>query len=166
MKFSQETINILKHFATINPGMSFESGNEILSCAINKTVRGIVTINETIPKDFAISNLSQFLSAVSFFEEPEIEFKDDHILIASADGLQTMKYNYSDPLLVKQDNRRLKNIDNLKIIVEFALTKEILAKLNKACAVIQCTDICIFNEGNTLYVSCKDKKNLVDPGSP
>lgn len=159
MKFSTETINVLKHFASLNPGLIFTEGSDVLSQTINKTIRAEVQIDEHIPKEFAVSNLTQFINTMTILDDPEVEFKEDHLEITDSSGLQSIKYHYSNPVLVKQDNKKFKGLANLKITSEFMLPKEILAKANKVCGVIGCNDICFFNEGKTLYIACQDKKD-------
>ena len=48
MKFSNESIGILKNFATINPSIIFKPGSVVRTISPQKTVMAAATISETI----------------------------------------------------------------------------------------------------------------------
>jgi len=82
MKISENTLSILKNFATINPSLSVKAGNVLSTISPQKTIFAKATIDDSFPKDFAVYEVSKFLGAMSLFGDPEIEFFDDHMKIS------------------------------------------------------------------------------------
>lgn len=69
MKFTKETLNILKNFSTINSSIFLSKGNFIMTRAINGTVYAEAKIPDTIDADVAIYDLNTFLSVLSLVGE-------------------------------------------------------------------------------------------------
>lgn len=146
MKLSNDTLNILKHAASINPGIIIDAGSDLFSMHETKTVRMQATVNETFPRQFAIMNLNQFLNVLSLFENPELNFEEDHVVITADTSSQKMTYYYSDPDIIKQSNKKLKT--EIDYEYEFDISREDFTKLNKAAATIGVDDICVYNKDN------------------
>lgn len=83
MKFTKETLNILKNFSTINSSIMLNKGNFIMTRALNGTVYAEATIPDAIDADVAIYDLNTFLSVLSLVgESAEINLdKDENIEI-------------------------------------------------------------------------------------
>ncbi len=86
MKFSNETIQILKNFATINPNMIFKQGDILATINSAKSIFARVKIQETIPQEFAIYELNSLLQILSFAEDQEIEFGDKSLSVKNDMG--------------------------------------------------------------------------------
>lgn len=156
MKISVETMNLLKHAATINTGIIIDPGNMIYSMHESRTVRMQATVTETFPQEFALINLNQFLNTVNLVDDPELTFKGDHVEIVSPNGTQRLKYYFSDPEVIQQSNKQLKA--DVSYELQFSITKEQLNGLNKAAATIGADDVCVFNRGADIYISALDKR--------
>ena len=98
MKLETRTMQILKNFAMINPSMLFREGEVQSTIAAQKTILARTTLKETIPKEFAIFDLSRFIGMLSLFSEPELEFSDTRVLVSQ--GRQKVEYTFADPELV------------------------------------------------------------------
>ena len=156
MKISHETIAILKHCATINPGIIIDKDSNILfSLHESKTVRLQAQVQETFPVQIALINLNQFLNSLSLFQDPELEFMEESVFITGNNG-QKIQYYYSDPAVIQQSNKQLKA--EIPYEFEFNISKEDLAQLNKASAIIGVDDICVYNDGADIYISVLDKR--------
>lgn len=156
MKLSNETIAILKHAAGINPGIILdENSNIIFSMHESKTTRMQATVTETFPVQIALINLNQFLNSLSLFQDPELEFNQDSVVISGNNG-QKIQYYYSDPAVIQQSNKQLKA--DIDYEFEFNISKEDLAQLNKASSIIGVDDICVYNDGTDIYISAMDKR--------
>lgn len=156
MKLSQETISVLKHAASIQPGICIDAGNMIFSVHDSRAVRMQATIEETFPQSFAMINLNQFLNIISLFDDPELSFNDDHVLISSQSGNQTMQYYFSDPTMINQSNKQLSA--DLHYEFSFNLSSDDISKLNKAASAIAADDICVYNKGSDIFVTALDKR--------
>ena len=67
MKLTTETISVLKNFSTINQNLMVKSGRNVSTMSAMKNIIAKATVNESFPKDFAIYDLNDFLSALSLF---------------------------------------------------------------------------------------------------
>ena len=72
MKLSENTINLLKNFAGINPNMVFKAGSSIATIAEAKNIMASATVTETFPQEFGIYDLNEFLSTLTLVDNPEL----------------------------------------------------------------------------------------------
>ena len=101
MKISPDTTAILKNFAHINQGIFFKKGNVISTVSPQKNILADATISETIPQDFGIYDLNNFLSVNSLFKEgSELEFDQNHVIIKGLGGRSKIKYRITDPSMI------------------------------------------------------------------
>ena len=82
MKLSDKTLSYLKNFATINTGIAFKPGNKISTVSPQKNILGEAEIEETIPVEFCIYDLNNFLSAISLVKDNvDLSFDRDSVII-------------------------------------------------------------------------------------
>ena len=75
MKLSNETVNVLKNFSTINQGLEFKQGKTIKTVSSSKALMAEATLTDDFPETFCIYDLNQFLSVNSLFKDkPELVF--------------------------------------------------------------------------------------------
>ena len=94
----ERTIEILKNFAGINQGLLIKKGNRLRTISVMKNVFAVAEIPDEFPRDFALYDLNEFLSTWSLLSKPDLEFKEDHILLKSEKT--KIKYFYSSPAVV------------------------------------------------------------------
>lgn len=151
MKLSKETIAILKNFATINGGIQFVEGNEIRVSAFDKTVLGIATVKEEFPIDFAIYDLGQFLSVLSMFSDPELEFHDDYLYIK--EGRSRVKYFYVDPRnIVAAPYDLVLGSGESSLFV----SADQLTSLIKASSIMKLADFALVKDGDSIQMIVED----------
>jgi len=83
MKFTNNTIALLKNFSAINTNLQFTTGNVIKTISPQKNILARAEVEEDFPQDFAIYDLNKFLGAISLFDKPEIEVDETKLLIQS-----------------------------------------------------------------------------------
>lgn len=154
MKISENTINILKNFATINPSLVVKSGNVLSTISPQKTIFAKATIQENFPKNFAVYELSKFLGALSLFKEPELEFFDDHMKIS--ENKKSIRYVYTDPSMVIAPPE--KEVQLPSVDVSFNLTSDDLAKVQRALSILKVPEMSITGEDGTIYVKAINNK--------
>ena len=81
MKLSNETVSVLKNFSTINQNLVIKSGHKIATMSAMKNIVAKAEVIEEFPQEFAIYDLNEFLSAISLFSKPELEFENDFVMI-------------------------------------------------------------------------------------
>lgn len=154
MKFSPETIKVLKTFSSINTNLLLKAGNQISTISPQRNVIAEVTIPETIPSDFGIYDLTEFLGVLSLFSDAEIEFTDK--IAVFKEGKSSIKYLAAEPTLLVVPS---KTIVFPESEVDFTLTGATLNTAIKTAGVLRSTDITIEGDGTDIYLSVKDLKN-------
>jgi|LakMenE01Jun11ns_1017448.scaffolds.fasta_scaffold9958199_4 hypothetical protein len=101
MKLSNETLTILKNFSSINAGILFKQGKTLSTVSSTKTVLAQCTLQEEFPQEFAIHDLTNFLSVLSLSKDtPELDFDDQHIIIKALGGRSKIKYRFADKKMI------------------------------------------------------------------
>lgn len=155
MKLGNETISILKNFASINPSIQFREGNELKTISPTKTVLAKAKLNDEIESTFAIYDLSRFLGVISLFENPQYTVNENTLGIKS-DG-RTVNYTFCDPATIMVPPDKELNIGDADI--EFVMKKEHLSEIFKALGVMSLPDFVVVGDGKNIYLRATDTKN-------
>ncbi len=152
MKLSNETISVLKNFSTINANLMVKAGSSLSTMSAMKNIVAKADVTEEFPSDFAIYDLNEFLSALSLFGKPNLEFDNDFVIITEEGTSKSLKYWFSDPSVVTTPS---KEISMPSTELTFNLSSDTLNEITKAAAVIGVPDMAL--SGGKLMVT--DKKN-------
>lgn len=158
MNLSEETQNILKNFASINPNIVMQPGNTIKTISEAKNILASAQIREDIPREFGIYDLNEFLNVVQLFEEPVLIFPDEgkHVKIADGRKKQTVKYYFSDKAILTSPQ---KDIQMPPSDVQFVLTNEQMGSLRRAASTLGVSDVVISGSDSRVKISVKDLKD-------
>ena len=138
MKLSDNTVNILKNFSTINQNILVKEGSQLRTMSTMKNILGEAGITETFPRDFGIYDLNEFLGVLSLVKDAEVNFDDSHLTVRG--GKTQIKYFYSDPSILTTPPETFNAPD---CDVTFNISQTILANVLKASAVMQLPDVVI-----------------------
>ena len=138
MKLSDNTVNILKNFSTINQNILVKEGSQLRTMSTMKNILGEAGITETFPRDFGIYDLNEFLGVLSLVKDAEVEFGDSYLTVNG--GKTKIRYFYSDPsiLTTPPETFNAPGCD-----VSFKISQTTLESVLKASAVMQLPDIVI-----------------------
>ena len=156
---SKKTLDVLKNFSTINSSIVFRKGSTVRTISNAENILAKFTGEEVFPSDFAIYDLSQFLSGISLFNDPQLEFTSgDYVSIRG--GRQSAKYYFSDPEITLKSAPE-KNVNFPGADLQFNLTGEELIQLQKASAVYSLPDLTFQSEegSNEIKLILRDKEN-------
>ena len=157
MKLSDKTFSLLKNFSAINQSILFKRGNTLRTMSVMKNILAEADIEDEIPQDFAIYDLTRFLNGISLFEEPELDFKNDsHLTIRDGKSKRT-KYFFADPSVIVAPPE--KSIELPTEDVTFSLDSNNLIDLLKASAVYGLPDLSAVGEAGVIKLVVRDKKN-------
>jgi hypothetical protein len=117
-----------------------------------KNIVAKADVTEEFPSDFAIYDLNEFLSALSLFGKPDLEFNDDFVIITEEGTSKSLKYWFSDPSVVTTPSKEI-SMPSTELV--FNLSSDTLNEITKAAAVIGVPDMAL--AGGKLMVT--DKKN-------
>jgi hypothetical protein len=156
MKIDMETINVLKNFSKINAGIIIPAGNVIKTLSRLESVMGIATVPTHFPRKFAIYNLDRFIGVLSLFNDPDLEFTDNSVIIS--DNNRNINYMYADESTLQVDKIKKEIVlpDNY---CNFTLTNDIFKDLDKAAGVLSVSDIVVKGDGEKLYLQATDVEN-------
>lgn len=142
MKLSSDTYEILRNFSGINGNMLVREGNVVRSLKNSDNAVARAEINENFPREFGIYDLNEFLSCTSVYDDPNLEFKEDHLVISDTSGaFGSIKYYYTPERLLKfapADNPRMPEAE-----VKFTLSSKRLNMLRKTSSVLGLEDLTI-----------------------
>ena len=158
MNLSNETVSVLKNFASINQNLVIKSGHNISTMSAMKNIVASAEVKEDFPTEFAIYDLNEFLASVSLFDKPSLDFKDDFVVMTE-DGSsgKVLKYWYSDPSVVTTVT---KEITMPECEVSFSLENGLLSNVQKAAAIIGVPDMVLEGmDSGIALLKVTDKKN-------
>lgn len=155
MKFSNETLSILKNFAMINSGIVFKPGSVLKTMHPQKTIMASARVTENIESVARIYDLSRFLATLSLFDDPDVEFKSDKFIISS--GNRTVSYTYAAESMVVSPPDKDINFPAPDVTVK--INWRDLDSVIRAAGVLKLSEIAFTSNGNTISVSAVDSKN-------
>jgi hypothetical protein len=156
MKLSENTLSVLKNFASINQGIKITEGNTLSTISPLKTLLSKATISDNFEKSFCIYDLNRFLSVVSLFKEPELEFGDSAVIIKG--GKQKVVYRFCQENVIVAAPAKEIQFPDAEVV--FNLTQEALGSEIKATGVLQLPEIAIVGEGGKLYMRAVNSKDV------
>lgn len=155
IKLEPKTITVLKNFATINPSILVKPGSVLATISPNKTIMAKATITQTFESQFAIYDLSRFLSTLSLFNDPTLEINEKHVAITSSG--KKMHYRFADAsTIISPPDKEIKlpTTD-----VSFRLTNEALSDVVKGLGVLRLPEIGVVGDGEDINLQAMDSKN-------
>jgi|TARA_R110000822_G_scaffold16562_7_gene56213 hypothetical protein len=156
MKLSEQTIEVLQNFSTINQSLLFKSGDVLRTVSPQKTVLAEVTVPDNFESEFGIYDLGQFLSAMTLIDDAELNLGDNSMNINNGNGM-SITYRYADPSMIVTPPE--KGIALPDIDAEFSLSDTILKNVLQAARVLGLPDIIVEGDGTNISISAGDSKN-------
>ena len=154
---SRTTLDVLKNYATINSSIVFRKGNTLRTISNAENILSQFTSEEIFPTDFAIYDLSQFLSGITLFDNPKLDFtSDDYVRIGSSG--RSVKYYFSDREITLKSAPE-KNVNFPGADIQFNLTADDLIALQKASAVYSLPDMSFQSKNGKIRLLLSDKEN-------
>ena len=142
MKISNETIEVLKNFATINTGIAVKQGDVLHTISPQKNIVAKAKVAETFPLPFAIYDLTNLLGVISMYKEgAEIEFHEKELAISGYGGRSHIHYRYTEKNLIITPPEKEIVIPNED--VSFELSSDDLTHIQRAAGVLQAPQLVI-----------------------
>lgn len=154
MKLSKDTITILKNYASINSNLLITPGNVLKTRTLANTLMSTATVPDTFPQEFGIYDLTEFLSVLSLFQNPELEFNGKFVKIY--EGKNQVKYYSADSAVLEVPK---KDINFPEVDIGLLLTAEHLALITKTASVLKSSDVSFIGSDGDLKLVISDKKN-------
>ena len=154
MKFSTDTLSVLKNFSTINPSIGFKPGSVVRTISPQKTVMAAATIDETVETQAGVYDLSRFLSTLALFDNPDVVFGQDRFSIKG--GRSELRCTYtSESLMVTPPEKDIVVPDpEVSVSIKWQDIENVL----RAAGVLQLPEIAFIGDGNSVTMSAVDSK--------
>lgn len=149
MKLTADTISILKNFATISNSIVIEPGSKINTVSVDNSIMASAEVVEEFTRQFAIYDLPEFLSIMSLFKEPLIEFSSTKEAVIRSDNI-SVNYTFAEPSIIKKAPSGVKD---LPAIAKFELKSKTLDNLIRAMSIMGLQYILIEGDGEKLFIA-------------
>ena len=156
VNISNETISILKNFATINPNIVLQPGGKVKTIAEAKNILASASIAEEFPSEMGIYDLNEFLSVLSLIAAPSISFEENSAVISNASGGSKVRYFFSDPSILTAPS---KDINMPEADVTLSLKSTDLQSVTKAAAVLGHNELSIVGSKGKVVLRVLDSKD-------
>jgi hypothetical protein len=155
MKLSKETTEILKNFATINPSLIFQPGSVQKTVSPQKTVLVKANIKESFDKEFAIYDLTQFISTVTMFEDADLNLGNDTATITNGKAKANIRFAKSDLIQAPP----AKEISLPSTEISFTLEEAAMQGAMRAAGVLGLPELALVGKNGKAYLSALDSRN-------
>ena len=148
MKFSENTLTILKSFSTINKSILLKPGNTLKTITPEKTLVAKATISESLPSEACVYDLSRFLSILGLYKDPDVEFHDKYFTIA--EGKQRTKYAFADISMIHAAPEKDIELPSSDVIVD--VLWDDMQSVIKAAGVLQFNEVAFVGSEGKVYL--------------
>jgi len=155
MKLSDNTVAVLKNFASINSGVVLGAGKTQKTISPEKSILVEATVEDDIPSEFGIYDLNQFLGNLTTLRNPELTFNKEAVTLD--DGELSFDYRAcSANLIITPPDKELvlKSVD-----VKFSLPNETLQKLIKVATMNGLPNLSVVGKNGELLLKIHERAN-------
>ena len=153
MKLSENTLSVLKNFASINSGLILHEGNKQKTICPQKAILVEATIEDDFPGEIGIYDLNRFLGNVSALKNPDLEFGDNRVTMSN-DDIELTYFGCQPNLIISPPEKELalKSVD-----VKFSLSNAAFQQLLKLAAMNSLSNLTVVGEDGELLLKVHDK---------
>ena len=152
MKLSEQTVSLLKNFASINQNLQFKSGNKLSTISAQKNILVNAEIPETFPSDFAIYDLNKMLGVMNLFPDPVMDIGDKTMKIGGK-----VDYMFADPTMIVSPPEKELTFPEAEI--KFTLTNAEFNQTIKAATLLGLPHICVEGKDGKINLVATDVHN-------
>jgi len=157
MQLSSDTVAVLKNFADINQNILVQKGNTLTTISTMKNILAEAEISDSIPQEFAIYDLPEFLRSIDLFQKPSLNFEgESHVNIADGNSKQSVKYFFADKSVIVAPTKTITMPDTF---VSFTFKKGMFEQLMKGITTLGLPDVAVIGDGTAIKMVATDKKN-------
>ena len=157
MKLTQDTIEILKNYSTINQSILVKAGNKLSTISNMRTILSEATVTETFPVTFGIYDLNKFLAKYSHHKDCELNFDADRVVFVSQNNKRRDYIKYcSEKVIVSPGDKKI-GVDSYD--VEFDLSYEDLDWQRKNAGISGSPNFVFRSDGDKILLVSTDVKD-------
>ena len=155
MKLSENTVNVLKNFASINSGVVLKKGAKQKTISPEKSIMVEAVLEDQMPVDFGVYDLNQFLGNAVTLNSPDMKFSDDAVVMDNG-SFQLNYYSCSQNLIVSPPDKEL-TMD--KPDVEFDLSRDATKTLLQLAALNNLPNLSVIGKNGDVKLQVHEKSN-------
>lgn len=155
LQISARTKTVLENFSRINPSILFRPGKTLKTMSPHGSVVGSATIEEEIPSDFAIYDISRLLSVLSLFNDPKIAMEKNNLVIKSQG--RRLQYTYAEPTMIVSPPAE--DFEIPTEIASFKLEASVLAEATKVLAILKLPQVIFVANAGKIVLQVVDTKD-------
>ena len=137
MNISNETMEVLKNFASINPNLVFQPGQTLKTISEAKNIMAVAETVEDFP-EFGVYDLNEFLSVLNLISTPTLSYESNLVKIES--DVSKVKYFFSDKEILTTPQKDI-TMPDAEFGVE--ISADIISQIRKAAAVLGHSELSI-----------------------
>ena len=149
MNISENTIQILKNYGTINPNFIARKGNTITTISEAKNILSSCSVEEEFNQDMGIYDLNEFLNVLSLVDQPKLNMEEKWVTISDQTGRSKIKYFFTDPeMLTSPTEKMIQNAGSMESFeISFILDNDTLNKVKRAASALGHTSMKVESKG-------------------
>ena len=151
MKISNDTLSVLKNFASVNTNLLVRQGNTLSTISTGKNIFARATVAETFDREFAIYDLNSLLGLLTLMEDTEVSFGDESITVSKDRSL--FEYYYADPEIIVGAPDKQIEVDDF---FSFDLSADDLSMIQKAAGITAAPMLSIVGDGTKVTLTVGD----------
>ena len=156
MELSDNTLQVLKNFSTINQNVMIRAGNTIKTISEARNVLATAVVDVDFPQDMGVYDLNEFLGVLNLVDTPRLKFGDGFTTVSDSTGRSKVKYFFSpeETLTTPQKDINMPDAD-----VKFVLDNGTLNKLKRAASALGHDEVTISGKDGVLSLSVVESQN-------
>ena len=153
MNISNETMEVLKNFASINPNLVFQPGQTLKTISEAKNIMAVAETVEDFP-EFGVYDLNEFLSVLNLISTPTLSYESNLVKIES--DVSKVKYFFSDKEILTTPQKDI-TMPDAEFGVE--ISADIISQIRKAAAVLGHSELSISGEDGIIKLAVLESKD-------
>lgn len=158
MNLNAKTLEVLKNFYSINPSLVVKEGNVLATISTNKTVLAKATVPDVFTQRFAMYNLGRFINSVTSYENAELEFHNNHVVIKESGKTESTRLSYADESGIKIPPEKALVLSTIDASCK--ITTANLRAVQKQLGILDVPEIAVVGDGVNIYLQAVDSKNV------
>src|SRR6056300_1003185 len=156
MELSENTLQVLKNFSTINQNLMIREGNTIKTISEARNVLSTAKVDVEFPRTFGIYDLNEFIGVLGLVDTPRLKFEDEYVTVGDSTGRSKVKYFFSPEETLTSPQ---KDINMPEADVTFTLDNDTLNRLKRAASTLGHDQVSITGKDGVLSLSVIDPSN-------
>lgn len=134
MKISETTLMVLKNFNSICSNLAIQPGNVLKTVNTDRSFLAVAKVEDDFTDTFGIYDLGKFLSVISLFDSPILDFKGTHVNILETGGRKSVRFLSTD---IDMLNVPKKDLNLPDTVLTFTMSAKLMTDILKASNIIQ-----------------------------